>query len=180
MEDISTHILGIVECVRKTSLSDIRDKARGGIDIETKKDVVTENSSDEQNTVKKQIDVTIAKADEEQQTVTGIVLQPEVVDGQGDIMSAEVIRDSAYAFLMNFNKATKLGIQHNKFPVGKMALVESWLSPMEMAIGTKTVKQGSWVMTVKVLDKKLWEKVKKGEITGFSIGGKAKVIGVQT
>jgi hypothetical protein len=176
MNDIARHIEGIAECVRKTTVPALREEARKEMVVDTEKDTSTENSPDEQKSVKKQIEVSIAKADEEQQTVTGIVLQPEVVDGQGDIMSEEVIRDSAYAFLMNFNKATKLGIQHNKFPVGKLALVESWLSPMEMAIGTKTVKQGSWIMTVKILDKKLWEKVKKGEITGFSIGGKAKVV----
>lgn len=119
--------------------------------------------------------VEIAKASEEQQTVTGIVLQPEVTDAQGDIYDADVIRDAAYAFLANYNKETKLGLQHSTFPKGKMELVESYLAPIEFSLGTHIIKLGSWVMTVKVLDSKLWLKVKSGAIGGFSIGGKAKV-----
>lgn len=121
--------------------------------------------------------VEIAKASEEQQTVTGIVLQPEVTDAQGDIYDAGVIQKAAYDFLANYNKATKLGHQHNDFKnwAGRFALVESYLAPMDFALGTKTVKAGSWIMTVKVLDNTIWKMVKDGKITGFSIGGKATV-----
>lgn len=119
--------------------------------------------------------VAIAKANEEQQTVTGIVLQPEVTDAQGDIYSAEIVRESAYAFLANFNKQTKLGLQHSTFPKNKLALVESYIAPISFALNTYVIKEGSWVMTVKVLDNKLWLMVKAGKIKGFSIGGKAKV-----
>lgn len=136
----------------------------------------TENEGEEQSDVEKSITVDIAKANEEEQTVTGIVLQPEVVDGQGDIMSADVIKEAAYKFLANYNSKTKLGLQHSSFPKGKMVLVESYLAPMNFALGNKTVKQGSWIMTVKILDSKLWQKVKDGKITGFSIGGRAKVV----
>lgn len=135
-----------------------------------------EGDDDEQKGVKKSITVAIAKANEEEQTVTGVVLQPEVVDGQGDIMSSDVIKETAYNFLANFNAKTKLGLQHSTFPKGKLALVESYLAPMNFVLGSKTVKQGSWIMTVKVLDSALWKKVKDGKITGFSIGGRAKVI----
>jgi hypothetical protein len=121
--------------------------------------------------------VEIAKASDEQQTVTGIVLQPEVTDAQGDIYDANVIQAAAFDFLANYNKASKLGHQHNDFKnwEGRFALVESYLAPMDFALGTKLVKAGSWVMTVKVLDSKIWKLVKDGKITGFSIGGKATV-----
>ncbi len=36
------------------------------------------------------------------------------------------------------------------------------------------MKPGSWVMTVKVHSEKLWEGVKKGDYTGFSIGAMGK------
>lgn len=136
----------------------------------------TEDEDDEQKRVKKRIDVAIVVKADEEQTVSGIVLQPEVVDAQGDIMSADVIKAAAYDFLASFNMTTKLGLQHAQFPKGKLALVESYVAPNGIVLGAKTVKQGSWIMTVKVLDADLWKKVKDGKIKGFSIGGKAKVV----
>jgi hypothetical protein len=117
----------------------------------------------------------------EKRIVTGLVLQPEVVDGQGDIMSAEVISDAAYRWLANFNKSTKLGLQHKSFKKkeDRFVLVESYIAPINFVMGTTPVKAGSWVLSVKVVDDKLWEACKAGEITGFSIGGKATAINLE-
>jgi putative serine protease XkdF len=119
----------------------------------------------------------IAKANDEEQTVTGVVLMPETVDAQGDIYSADVIKQAAYDFLASYNATTKLGRQHKDFAnwTNRFALVESYLAPMEFALNTRIIKAGSWIMTVKVLDAKVWKMVKDGKITGFSIGGKARV-----
>lgn len=121
--------------------------------------------------------VEIAKANDEEQTVCGVVLAPETTDAQGDIYDAAVIRKAAFNFLASYNDSTKLGHQHKDFKNwdGRFALVESYLAPMDFALGSTLVKAGSWIMTVKVLDSKIWTMVKSGSITGFSIGGKAKV-----
>lgn len=128
-----------------------------------------------EDTTHKRLYVPILKANDEEQTITGVVLQPEVVDAQGDIMDAQVIRQAAHKFLAAFNQRTKLGLQHQTFKNGQFSLAESYLAPGNMVIGGKTVKEGSWVMTVKVLDSKLWSMVKAGKLTGFSIGGRARV-----
>lgn len=121
--------------------------------------------------------VEIVKANDEEQTVTGVVLQPETTDAQGDIYSAEVIKAAAYNFLSSYNEATKLGRQHKDFKnwAARFALVESYVAPIEFALNSRIIKAGSWIMTVKVLDQKVWKMVKEGKITGFSIGGKARV-----
>lgn len=118
--------------------------------------------------------VSIAKANVERQTITGIVLTPETTDGQGDIMSADIIADAAHRYLANYNKSTKLGLQHKDFKP-RFALVESYLAPIDFVIGDKSVKEGSWIMTVKVLEAKVWQSIKDGKLTGFSIGGVARV-----
>lgn len=141
--------------------------------------VDAEDDDDEQDCVEKRFEVDIVKASDEEQTVTGVVLKPEVVDAQGDIMSAAVIKETAYNFLQNFNKSTRLGLQHSTFPKGKLALVESYVAPNGIVLGVKSVRQGSWIMTVKVLDAAIWKRVKDGKITGFSIGGRAKVVAAQ-
>ncbi len=111
----------------------------------------------------------------EKRIVTGLVLQPEVVDGQGDIMSAEIIAKAAHDWLSKIHKQTKLGLQHSSFKKNedRFVVVESYLAPIEFVMETKAVKKGTWVLSVKVLDDEIWEAVKDGEITGFSIGGKA-------
>lgn len=120
----------------------------------------------------------VLKANSEEQTVTGVVLQPETVDAQGDIYSAEVIRKAAESFLSRFNRVTKLGLQHKKFNK-KFELLQSYIAPADFALGGKTVKAGSWVMKVKVVDAAVWKLVKEGKVRGFSIGGKARVVQVK-
>lgn len=110
----------------------------------------------------------------DEQVVTAVVLQPEVVDAHGDIMDADVIKKAAHNFLAKFNKATKLGLMHKNF-AKNFELLESYVAPGDMVINNITVKAGSWVMTVRVLSGTIWKKIKEGKITGFSIGGRAKV-----
>jgi hypothetical protein len=110
----------------------------------------------------------------EQRLITGVVLQPEVVDAQGDIMSSDVIKDAAHRFLAQYNKSTKMGLMHKDFKP-RFDLVESYLAPVDITLNGSIVKAGSWIMVVKVLDDSIWEQVKKGKLTGFSIGGKARV-----
>jgi hypothetical protein len=182
--DIEQHVKSIArlakagrnQTARKT-LSSAPDVAEGPSKAGDSDDVDdAEVDNDEQDCVEKRFEVSILKASDEEQTVTGVVLQPEVVDAQGDIISADVIKAAAHGFLMNFNKSTKLGLQHSTFPKGKLALVESYVAPNGIVLAAKTVRQGSWIMTVKVLDAEIWKKVKGGKITGFSIGGRAKVV----
>jgi hypothetical protein len=127
------------------------------------------------NSIEKRMFVPIIKANDEEQTLTGVVLQPEVTDAQGDIISAEVIRQAAHNFLAKFNTKTKLGLQHKVFKSGQFSLAESYLVSSDMTINSQLVKAGSWIMVVKVLDTKLWKMAKEGKLTGFSIGGRAKV-----
>ena len=116
----------------------------------------------------------ILKVDADRRLVSGIVLQPEVVDAQGDIISPEVIEQAAHDFLAEYNRRTQLGLQHRMFDV-PLQLVESYVTPVAFSLGGKKVKQGTWIMTVKVWHDATWAKVKEGNIRGFSIGGVAKV-----
>lgn len=124
--------------------------------------------------VSKALVVPVLKADEEKRLITGIVLEPEVVDGQGDIYSADVIAKAAHDFLANYNSSTQIGVQHNSFPSG-IRLVESWVTPVAFKLGTKQVKKGSWLMVTHIENDDIWTKVKNGKLTGYSIAGVARV-----
>jgi hypothetical protein len=50
-------------------------------------------------------------------------------------------------------------------------VVESYLTPADGEMGGQSFKTGTWIMAVKVNSLSLWELIKAGEYTGFSIGG---------
>jgi len=116
-----------------------------------------------------------AKKGKEKRLVTGIVLEPDMVDAQDDTIKSEVIEKAAHMFLTQYNKETKLGLMHTTFGDIGFELCQSFLSPVEYTVGKKTVKKGSWVMTVHVTDDNRWYDIKNRRLTGFSIGGKARM-----
>ena len=120
--------------------------------------------------------VPIIKKDNDEQIVTGIVLEPDEVDAQGDTVSKEAIKEAAHKFLAKFNKDTELGFMHKAFGDLGISLIESWVARKDGDFGGSPVKSGSWLMSVKA-DKNdaLWKKIKSGDISGFSIGGVARV-----
>lgn len=122
-----------------------------------------------------QIDVPIAKADDEKRVVTGVVLEPNIVDAHEEWERPETIEKAAWDFLAKHNAATKLGVQHKVFGLD-IELVESYIAPQDLVIGDDEVKKGSWVMSVRVIDEDVWQAVKAGAITGFSVGGTATVL----
>jgi DNA adenine methylase len=103
--------------------------------------------------------------------VLGIVLEPEVVDAQGDIYSSVEVRQAAHRFMEEFGG---LGLMHGMRVNGQVKVLESYVSPMDFAVGEVAVRKGTWLLAVRVLSDALWDQVKKGELTGFSIGGSAR------
>ena len=68
-----------------------------------------------------------------------------------------------------------VGVMHKELNP-QLRVVECYQSPLDFVLSGESVKTGDWLMTVKVLDDEIWEKVEKGELRGFSIGGRAKRI----
>lgn len=111
----------------------------------------------------------IIKADGSTHHVTGVVYEPMTEDTQGDFMSAESIEKTAHDFLKN---GEGCDLQHD-FKLQKgVSVVESWIAKADFEIGGEKVTKGTWLMTAEISDKSLWDKIQKGEITGFSMGGK--------
>lgn len=121
------------------------------------------------------IDVPLAKVDTAKRLVTGIVMEPGTIDSQNDFATAEVIEKAAHDFLAEYNKKTQLGLMHEMFGQIGVNLVESYIAPVDFELNGVAVKKGTWVMTTKINDDELWDKVQKGEITGYSVGGIATV-----
>lgn len=105
--------------------------------------------------------------------VMGIVLEPEVVDAQGHIYSETEIRQAAHRFMEN---AGDLGLMHERSLADQVKILETYLAPSDISLGNTAVRKGTWLLAVRILSDRLWQKIRAGEITGFSIGGSARQV----
>jgi DNA adenine methylase len=108
---------------------------------------------------------------DDERYVLGIVLEPDVVDAQGDTYSPEEIRNAAHMFMEDFGG---LGLMHKMRVNGQVKILESYLAPTAFGVGEREVKKGTWLLAVRIISDELWEQVRDGNLTGFSIGGSAR------
>jgi len=106
--------------------------------------------------------------DTDERYILGVVLEPDEVDSQGDMISAEEIRDAAHRYMQTHGN---VGLQHQTFVNDKIKILESYIAPVGFEIGGQKVKQGTWLMAFRVLDDSIWKAIKSGLLTGLSIGG---------
>ncbi|QRF83763.1 terminase [Bacillus altitudinis] len=125
--------------------------------------------SEKQPDFQKEIKV-IAKADDAQRLVYGIVYEPHVEDAHGDYMTPAEIEKAAHGFLKDAREIDK---QHD-FQGGVGEVVESYIAPSDFEMGGEVIKKGSWVLVTKASDE-IWEQIQKGEITGYSMAGTADI-----
>lgn len=125
-----------------------------------------EEEDDEVSKVMKayKVPIIVSKA-ADQQIIYGIVCEPGVIDLQGDRLSKSEIRAACHKFMQT---SQRIGKEHSG--PANASIIESYIAPAFKCNG-QVVKAGSWVMAVKVHDPELWQAIKKGEITGFSIAG---------
>ena len=120
---------------------------------------------------------TIRKVDEDKRLVFGwanisvTVDGEQVLDYQEDMIDPEELENAAYKFVELYRDG---GEMHER--TGVAFLVESVILTGEkqaaMGLEPGTLPIGWWV-GFKVTDDDVWEKVKTGEYSMFSIGGKA-------
>ncbi|KIN37607.1 XkdF-like putative serine protease domain-containing protein [Bacillus subtilis] len=125
--------------------------------------------SEKQPDFQKEVKV-LAKEADEQKLVYGIVYEPDTVDAHGDFMTAAEIEKAAHGFLKDAREIDK---QHD-FQGGVGAVVESYVAPADFEMNGETIKKGSWVLVTKASEE-IWEEIKKGEITGYSMAGIADI-----
>ena len=114
--------------------------------------------------------VEIKKSDDEKQIAYGEVYVPEQRDTDGNWMTAATIEKMAHDFMENLRN-THIDKNHDG-ETDKGTVVESFI----VRKGDPDYTEGAWVVGVHVQDKDIWDQVKKGELTGFSIGGEAQLV----
>lgn len=126
---------------------------------------------------------TIIKSDNDRRQVFGwasvaVRIDGEtVIDLQSDMIAPEVLEQAAYGYTAHFGVA---GEQHEKSHVG--TLIESVVFTPEkakaMGISSENLPQAWWV-GFQIHDLEVWQKVKSGEYSMFSIEGRANPVYVE-
>ena|GEM_PF-3128717 len=111
----------------------------------------------------------------------GIVSKPEVPDSEGSVISAQEIRQANDLFMREFGT---IGFMHQKAITDKVRIIQNVIAPVDFAFplpggGVKKISEGTWYQELWTDDPELVGKIRKGEITGLSIGGYAKKVPVK-
>jgi hypothetical protein len=143
---------------------------------------VVESPAIEENFVAlKKHEVELKEVDTEKRILMGAALIPnkQIYRKNKDkefyiYFSEDTVRKASELFLMraNQNNAT---LEHEKKMLEGMSVVESWIIEDEKL--DKSAKygfnlpKGTWMISMKVNNDEIWNKVKAGEVKGFSIEG---------
>lgn len=134
----------------------------------------------------------ILKIDSDEHVVKMIVLEPEVADNHGHVVSEEEIQSAMYLWMERYKNTEVMHRDRagNLFPLeekilgpdddlwkygwnNEFAILECYQSPVDYFEGEELVRKGSWVLTLRVNDEDIWQKIKSKQLTGASIGGHA-------
>ena len=123
-----------------------------------------------------------AFSDDDQMIVTGPAMTPDSLilrkDEQGNpfhvFFSKDTIKKIAEKFF-EYNKMNNTDVNHDDNVTTNNTLLESWIvDDPEMdkskAMGFN-VPKGTWFVSYKINDEETWQKIKKGELAGFSVAG---------
>lgn len=124
------------------------------------------------------VDVREENDDGERQIAYAAVLIPNDVDKQGDVIPPYVVERAAHEYMAEYRK---MDSDHD-LEDGAGVPVESWILKDEQEFdlpdgGAVTYPEGTWVIGKRFVDDE-WERVKNGELTGFSIYGGANAVDV--
>lgn len=106
--------------------------------------------------------ITIKKADEDLQVVYGEVYTPDYPDAQGEFMTAETVRATAYRFMLN-GRTSNVDTNHDNKLNGSV-VVESFIA----RAGDPDFIENAWVVAIYVPDPELWAKILSNELNGLS------------
>jgi len=131
----------------------------------------------------KGISVTLKAAREEEQIVYGIVLDPNAIDAHNDWAPPAEVQKTAHDYI---SQSRVVGLEHESkvraqvvesfvetYPSEKDYKAAMKMQPHSITqrkFGDDVLRSGAWVLGVKLEDRE-WKAYKRGEITGFSMGG---------
>ena len=130
--------------------------------------------------LKKEQEIKLAQVDPEKRILMGAALIPNKqiyrkIEGDEFYVyfSKDTVKRASELFLQNGNQSNAT-LQHES-KIDGMTVVESWIIEDEQMDKSKkygfNLPVGTWMISMKVENDAIWQKVKDGEVKGFSIEG---------
>lgn len=117
---------------------------------------------------------TFHKVDEDQRIVWGwasVVTEKGevVVDSHNDVITPDEMEKMANAFMLDVRVAKAM---HEGDSIGEILHSLPLTNEVAKSLGIQSDREG-WIIAMKIHDDEAWAKVKSGEFSGFSIGGRS-------
>ena len=108
-------------------------------------------------------------------------LIPDKADGNHEAISKEEIKKAAIKYMEHYRKVDN----EHTFMDGDGVPIFSWVLQKDEVFtkldgNEKMYPEGTWMMGIKVMSDKVWDMIKSGERTGFSIAGSWKVLEIKS
>jgi hypothetical protein len=156
----------------------ILDKNTDGVDAIS----VVDRPAIEENFIalKEQHEVKLAEVDTDKRILMGAALVPNKMiyrkNGEEEynvFFSADTIKKASELFMINGNQSNAT-LMHSA-AVKDLTVVETWIVDNPEMDKSKeygfSLPKGTWMISMKCNNQDIWDKVKAGEIKGFSIEG---------
>jgi len=118
--------------------------------------------------------------------ITGVVLQPNITDGQNQVVDAQEVKEACQiwneafehltiqhrdkgGYLLNLEALTNPATFKDCFD-SDFEILSSQIIPDGGVLNGKKVNPGSWLLSLKVLNPKIFTLIKEGILNGYSIG----------
>lgn len=98
--------------------------------------------------------------DEDKHTVFGVVYPVNKLDTYGDFADAETVK----SLCKQFESVQKFDVMHDHKEVSGVKMLRNYISE-----GEEDILAGSWVQELEITNIELWERIKSGELNGFSM-----------
>jgi len=109
-------------------------------------------------------EVVLKVAVEDERLVFAEVYAPNILDTDGEFMTAPEIKKAAYKFMQSLSLKS-IDVQHDNNLVDGACVVESFIA----RAGDPEFIEDSWVVGIHVDNDDVWAAIKAGEINGFSM-----------
>ncbi len=162
--DVESHIKGLTDKQKEQWVA-VANSALSKCKSEDGKDCEASAIRQANSVVQK--DLTVFKKDREKQIVYGILFEPDYVDAQGDFVSKEDIEEAAHNYLLT---SRTIKFSHQEDISDQVSVVESYIAPVDFEMNGMSIKEGTWIVALKIWSEELWNAT-ENQIVGLSPGG---------
>lgn len=103
----------------------------------------------------------------DQQIVGGVVYEPKKYDADGEWATKDTIREAMYYWM---EEGMEFSVDHDR--IIDANLLECFQAEERTIKGNGVVPSGTWYVAVRIKDNETWERIRDGELKGFSWEGK--------